>query len=32
MNFDMGDLFNICEENLNLMNVGQKYWALHMKA
>jgi len=32
MKFDIGDLFNISEENRNLMNVRQKYWALHMKA
>jgi hypothetical protein len=32
MTFDIGDMFNICEENWNLMNVGQKYWAIYMKA
>jgi len=30
--FDVGVFFNICEEKWNLINIGQKYWALHMKA
>jgi hypothetical protein len=29
--FYIGALFNICEESWNLINIGQKYWALHMK-
>jgi hypothetical protein len=30
--FDVGPFFNIREQNWNLINIGQKYWALHMKA
>jgi hypothetical protein len=30
--FDVGAFFNVCDENWNLINIGQKYWALHMKA
>ena len=32
MKFDIGDFFNVCEENRYLMNIRQKHWALHMKA
>ena len=24
--YDIGAFFNICEENWNLINIGQKYW------
>jgi hypothetical protein len=30
--FDIGAFFNICEEKWKLLNIRQKYWAIHMIA